>query len=272
MSDMSLDDIMSQRGEAVPETTTTEPAAELPATETGRDEKGRFAPKAGEAPEAVADLAAQPVVDPVEPQQPNGFVPIKALDAERGKRKEIEDRYDREIREMREQITRLSQPQQPVEPPAPPPALWDDPDAYLKHQLDPVEQRIRNMNERFSERLAVKEHGAETVTAAKTWIEQNARTAEGQRLIGELMQSDDPYDDLVQKYKGQSLLSEIGTDPEAYKQKIIQDYLATQTQAQPQQPQAQPVLPTAFAKTPTSGPRSSTEFGGARALSDIMKR
>lgn len=272
MSDMSLDDIMSQRGEAVPETTTTEPAVEPKTPDVPRDPKGQFAPKTGDVSEIAAEVAAIPATDPIEPQQPNGFVPIKALDAERGKRKEIEDRYDREIREMREQITRLSQPQQSVTPPAPTPALWDDPDAYLQHQISPVQQEIAQVRNMMMRMEATQTHGADAIRNAYEAAQRIENTPEGAALEAQIMTSGNPFDNLVKWHKSQSILNEIGTDPEAYKQKIIQEYLATQTQPQPQQPHAQPVLPTAFAKTPTSGPRSSTEFGGARALSDIMKR
>lgn len=271
----SLDDIMSARGQSVPDATPTpEPAAPVEGP-TSRDDKGRFAAKAEPVAAPTPAPQAAPTPETVE-QQPNGFVPIKALDAERGKRKELEDRYDRDMQELRAQLARLSQPQKPAEPPAPPPTLWDAPDEFIKHQISPIEQRIRDMNERVSERLAVKEHGAETVTEAKSWIEQNVHTPLGQRVLAELMQSDDPFEDLVKQYKSQSIMTEIGSDPEAYKQKIIQEYLAQQQptpQAQPQAPQpAAPVMPTSFAAAPTSGPRGGPEYGGPRALSDIMKR
>lgn len=272
----SLDDIMSARGQSVPEATPTpEPAAPAEGT-TSRDDKGRFAAKAepAAAPVPAAPQAA-PTPESVE-QQPNGFVPIKALDAERGKRKELEDRYEKDMQELRAQLARLSTPQKPAEPPAPPPTLWDAPDEFIASQLTPVQQQMADMREFVSENMAIQAHGAETVEAAKKAAEQIARTPEGQQMISRLLQSRHPYDDLVKWHKSQSILSEIGTDPEAYKQKIIQEYLAQQQptpQAQPQAPQAAaPVMPTSFAAAPTSGPRGGPEYGGPRALSDIMKR
>lgn len=269
MTETSLDDIMSGRGEAVPdhEPTLTPDAPATPAPAEGsRDDKGRFAPKAD-----PANTVATPPATLDTPVQQPGHVPIQALDSERNKRKELEDRYEREIRELREQVTRLSQPPKPTEPAAPPPTLWDAPDEFIKSQLDPVEQRIRNMNERYSERLATSEHGVETVTAAKQWMEQQAKTPEGQRILRELIQSDDPFDDLVKHYKSQSVLSEIGTDPEAYKQRVIQEYLASQQQQpQPTAPAPAPQLPTSFAAKPTSGPRGGQEYGGPRSLTEIM--
>lgn len=282
---MSLDEIMSGRGEAMPDTPTAPKAnADTPAPADGasRDEKGRFAAKADPTPNAPAPAPAEPQAPtPENPeQQPSGFVPIKALDAERGKRKELEDRYEKDMRELREQISRLSQPQQPAEPPAPKVTLWDDPDAYLQDQLQsqltPVQQQLMETREFVSETLAVQAHGAEKVEAAKKAIEQIAATPEGQQVVRKMMQSRHPFDELVKWHNEHSFRSEIGSDPEAYKQKIIAEYLASQQQpAQPQSPTPPapaPVMPSSFAKSPTSGPRGPEVASGPRALSDIMKR
>lgn len=271
----SLDDIMSARGQSVPDATPTpEPAVPGDGT-TSRDDKGRFAAKTDPVAAPTPAPQAAPTPENAEPQ-PNGFVPIKALDAERGKRKELEDRYDKDMRELREQIARMAQPQQPAEPPVPAPTLWDAPDEFIASQLTPVQQQMADMREFVSENMAVQAHGAETVEAAKKAAEQIARTPEGQQMISRLLQSRHPYDDLVKWHKSQSFMNEIGSDPDAYKQRIIQEYLAQQQptpQAQPQSPQAAaPVMPTSFAAAPTSGPRGGPEYGGPRALSDIMKR
>ncbi len=275
MSEMSLDDIMSGRSEAVPEPTTPAPTPDAPDQpgSASRDDKGRFAAKA-EPEVAPTPAATQAAPTPEAPeQQPNGLVPIKALDAERGKRKDLEDRYEKDMQELRAQLARLSQPQTPAEPPAPPPTLWDAPDEFIASQLTPVQQQMADMREFMSENLAVQAHGAEKVEAAKKAIEQIARTPEGHQVIQRLTQSRHPYDELVKWHTSQSFMNEIGTDPDAYKQRIIQEYLASQQQ-QPQTtpPAPAPVLPTSFANDRTSGPRGGPEYGGPRALSDIMKR
>lgn len=278
MSEKSLDEIMSGRGEAVSGAEPTAPTHDAPTTEpTGsasRDDKGRFAAK----PETTDPQAAAPAATPDQPAQQTRQVPVQALDAERGKRKETEERYERELKELREQVTRLSQVQQPakpVEPPAPPPTLWDAPDEFIASQLSPVQQQMADMREFVSENLAVQAHGAEKVEAAKRAIEQAAQTPDGQQVIQRLMQSRHPFDDLVKWHTSQSFINEIGHDPDAYKQRIIQEYLAQNPQAQqpqPTTPAPAPVLPTSFAGSPTSGPRGGPEYSGPRALSDIMKR
>lgn len=247
--------------DAITETVTTEPVAD---TGHSRDDRGRFAPKAEQA--AMPETVEQPA------QQP-GHVPIQALDAERGKRKELEDRYEREMRELRDQITRLAQPAKPIEPPAPPPNMFEDPDGYVRHQLQPLEQRLAQQAANFSQRMAVKEHGKETWDAAEKALEGVASTPEGQQLIAMLRASDDPGEELIQWHKRRSVVSEIGTDPEAYFQRRLAEWQASNQSQQTQQPTQQPAqapIPTSFAKAPTGGPRGGPGYGGPRPLSEIM--
>ncbi len=286
MSEMSLDEIMSGRGGAASEPVETAipeaPAPAAPADGTARDDKGRFAPKASD-PAPVVDPAAAPVVDPAAPapepaeQQPNGFVPVQAMDAERSKRKALEERYEKDMREMRERLDRLSQPAQPAEPQAPPPSMFDDPDAYLKLQMAPIQGALQETQEALWELRAERKYPAEELQAAKKAAEALFGTPEGRALHQQITsKGGNPFENLVEWHKSQSVLSEVGTDPEAYKQKVIAEYLASQQQqpqaAAPTAPAAAPVLPTAFSSKPTSGPRGGPEYGGPRPLSEIMKR
>lgn len=274
----SLDDIMSGRGEPVSEEANapvaTESATPAPAEAAGasRDEQGRFAAKPTEA--AVVEPQATPSA---QAQQLSGYVPIQSLDAERGKRKAAEERYEQDMRRMQElerQIQALSNPPKPTEPPKPPPALWDDPDGYLQHQLTPVQQQMQEMREVLQETQAISTHGAAKVQAAKQAAEALFNTPQGAALGRELMAGGNPFDNLVKWHERQTVNAEIGGDLEAYKQKVIQDYLAAQQQhPQPTptpQPAPAPNLPTAFAKTPAGGPRGGAEYGGPRPLSEIM--
>jgi hypothetical protein len=114
------------------------------------------------------------------------------------------------------------QPQQEQQPAS----LWDDPDAYLKTQLNPVQQQMMEMKEFMSENLAVQTHGEETVTAAKQAIEQAARTPEGQQVIQKMMQSRHPFDELVKWHKQQAAISRVGNDPDAWFQAEYEKRLA----------------------------------------------
>lgn len=282
MTEQSLDDIMSGRGASASSENSTETNAANAATpaavpsgqtmEQGqqRDGQGRFAGKEQATAQGQADSAAA--------QQP-GHVPIQALDAERGKRKETEERYEKKLKELEDRIASLSKPQQAMQQaqPVAPPEIFEDPDGYIRHQLTPVQQQMMDMREFVSENMATTAYGADAVNEAKQAIEQVAATPEGQRVIHEMLQSQHPYDALMKWHKKQKAMAEVGDDPEAYFQRRLQEMQAAQQQpqtpTQTQQPAAQTApLPTDFSGAPSGGPRGGPEYGGPRSLTDIMKR
>jgi len=281
VTEQSLDDIMSGRGASASSENSTETdtanaattAATAPSgqtTEQGqqRDGQGRFAGKEQASAPGQAENAAT--------QQP-GHVPIQALDAERGKRKETEERYEKKLKELEERIASLSQPQQPAQQ-QPKPTLFDNPDGYMQEQLTPVQTAILDMKEFVSENMAVQSHGQEKVDAAKEAIEQAATTPEGQRVIAEMIQSKHPFEVLMTWHKRHTAFAEVGDDPEAWFQKRLAAMQGGQQQPQAQsqqtqQPAAQAApLPTDFSGAPSGGPRGGPEYGGPRSLTDIMKR
>lgn len=280
MTEQSLDDIMSGRGASASSDTQTDNNAANAATtavapsgqttEQGqqRDGQGRFAGKEQTPVHGQGDNTAT--------QQP-GHVPIQALDAERGKRKETEERYEKKLKELEDRIASLSKPQQSTQQPQPvaPPEIFEDPDGYIRHQLTPVQQQMMDMREFVSENMATTAYGADAVNEAKQAIEQVAATPDGQRVIAEMLQSQHPYDALMKWHKKQKAMAEVGDDPEAYFQRRLQEMQAAQQQPQTQTQQpATPAapLPTDFSGAPSGGPRGGPEYGGPRSLTDIMKR
>lgn len=279
MTEQSLDDIMSGRGASASSENSTETNAANAATNVAapsgqtteqgqqRDGQGRFAGKEQTPAPGQAENATQ---------QP-GHVPIQALDAERGKRKETEERYEKKLKELEDRIASLSQPQQPAQQ-QPKPTLFDNPDGYMQEQLTPVQTAILDMKEFVSENMAVQSHGREKVDAAKAAIEQVAATPDGQRVIAEMIHSQHPFDVLMKWHKRQAAFAEVGDDPEAWFQKRLAAMQAGQQQPQAQsqqtqQPAAQAApLPTDFSGAPSGGPRGGPEYGGPRSLTDIMKR
>lgn len=214
-------------------------AAQLPAdTGTGaeatttqpRDEHGKFAPKQaeGSATTTEAVIDAQPAT----PDKPNNGVPVRAVQEERQKRQEAEasaEALRRELAEMRGQLQMLTQQrQQPAQPQQEqaPATLWDDPDAYLKSQLTPVQQQIMEQREFLSESLAVQSYGAETVEAAKQAIEQAAATPEGQQAVQKIMRARHPFDELVKWHKQQETMKRVGSDPDAWLEAEMEKRLA----------------------------------------------
>lgn len=226
MDDINLDELMSGDGEAVPaaieEQQPQEQAGQL------RDEHGRFASTAEE-PAPVGGEQAQPE----HPADTGKGVPVGAVQAEREKRQAAQAENEtlrRELAELRGQVTQLSQQRhQPTPQPQQdqaPASLWDDPDAYLKSQLTPVEKQIADMREFMSESMAVQQYGAEKVSAAKQAIEQVANTPEGAQVIRQLMQSRHPYVDLVQWHERQQTLATVGNDPQAWLQAELEKKMA----------------------------------------------
>lgn len=226
MTGTELDDILADNGSQEQEQT-----QETATTETvNRDEHGRFAPKAGE-PEVTAEQQVEGA------EEPAGNIPPAALAASRQKAREKEQEADQlrtQLAELRGQVDVLTrQTRQPqvapkVEEPKPTPEIWEDPNGFVQAALTPVQQAMQQQAERFSMRLAVKEHGKETVQAAYAALGQAIQAgdpsarAEYQRIKA----SDDPYEDIVQWHKRSQTLQKVGDDPDAWLEAEMEKRLA----------------------------------------------
>ncbi|MFZ5667954.1 MAG: hypothetical protein ACOY4K_00520 [Pseudomonadota bacterium] len=233
-----------------------EPAEQPPAPEApARGPDGRFVSQepAGEPQEAagepVAEATPEPAPEPTpqpqpEPVQP-GHVPITAMLEERDKRKALEERL-RQIEAQRQQQA------------APDP--YEDPEGWRAWRDQQIEQRILNERLNFSERLARRDHGSETVDQARAWALE--RFAGDAYYYQKVMSSPDPYEVVVQDYKREQVFSTLqGNDLDAF--------LAWKAQqgAAPPQPAA-PAAP-ALAVPATPPPRSlatATSAGGPQAI------
>lgn len=222
MTDISLDELLSGDGEAMPETTDIQ-QTELQPADTGqqRDEHGRFAPK-----------AETPAI--VEPEQPGAIethaengkaVPVGAVQAERQKRQEAQNEnaeLQRQLAELRGQVTLLTQQRQPAaqqpQQEQQPATIWDDPDNYLKSQLSPVQQQMQEMREMLWESQAAQAHTAEKLEAAKAAAQALAGTPAGQQLHSEIMAGGNPFSNLVKWHERQQTLATVGNDPQAWLQ------------------------------------------------------
>jgi hypothetical protein len=205
-----LDEIMSGSDGVVPEVS-NEPAAKP------RDEIGRFAPKVEE-PAAIVEPIAEAQPGPEE-AHPQGGIPQARLKAEAEKRREAEAdaaALRREIAELRGMVQATRQPAPQPQQEQPPASLWDDPDAYLKSQISPLEQRLLAQAANFSMRMAIKEHGKEVFDAAEQALAQAANTPDGQQFISKLRASDDPAEELIKWHKQQQAFARVGNDPDAW--------------------------------------------------------
>ncbi|MDX3926745.1 MAG: hypothetical protein QHC90_13200 [Shinella sp.] len=205
-----LDEIMSGDGEAVPE-------IQQEQSNQPRDESGRFAAKQEETPAAVEEPAVSEQ-QPATEQKPSG-VPVKAIQEERDKRQAAQAEAEalrREIAELRGMVQASRQPAPQPQQEQQPATIWDDPDAFLKSQLTPVQQQMQEMREMLWENQAVSVHGAEKLNAAKQAAEALAGKPEGRALHQQIMGGGNPYDNLVKWHQQQQVMSRIGADPDAW--------------------------------------------------------
>lgn len=157
------------------------------------------APATEEAPEAEAPAPAEPA--PAEPLAPAAeapepiMVPLAALHETRDKVKVLEDR-----------LAALQPQPAPIEVPD----RDEDPDGYEAYRDAQLQNVLLNQTLNTSERFARKEHGADTVEAAKAWSLQ--RFASDPLYQAQVLRDPDPYERVVTDWKREQLFSKV-TDP-----------------------------------------------------------
>jgi hypothetical protein len=259
-----LDEIMSGQGDTAPrqDVQTQEPAQEP------------------QAPDGATDRP-QEEADPVSGLR-------KALDEERGKRRRYKEELannTRELAELRGMISALSQAPRPTpQPPPPPPDFFEAPDAFVDQRLKAqLEQNVNPIRDTlmFNARLTAEAiHTRDTVLAAQTAFDGAMKAGQlDPRDYQRVMQSPNPFHEAVQWHQRNSVLSEIGTDPQAYREKLRNELRAELEQelgagqSQPQPSAAQPsTMPTSFAAARSAGPRTAPQWSGPKPLSELMPR
>lgn len=182
------------------------------------------APPPVETPAAVEQPAQQPVEATQQPQaqttapeaaqpaqQPH-TVPLAELIDTRKRAQAAEDmarRQQQQIDQLNESMRRLQQPQQQPQPIDP----VTDPEAFVSHVTNVIEQRFQQQAIGASMQRAIEKHGADFVNEA-------ANAAHQQGLDGYFASRPDPHAEAIAWYRGQKLQSEIGTDPSAYRQNL----------------------------------------------------
>lgn len=243
-------------------------------TETVRDEQGRFAAKTEEqqAPAEPAQEApkAQEPPKAVEPEKPAGMVPQQALHAERQRARALEQ----QMNELRQMVERLQPKPANPEPQDPLAQFVADPNSFLQQQVAPISQQLAETREMMMEMYALQNHGAEKVQAAKQAAEELRDAGDPYLpvLIGRLKSAANPFDELVKWNTERSVLTKMGSDPEAYINAEVERRLAERAQQQPAA--AQPSqIPPSLAGARSAAPRQSgAVYEGPRPLSEIMKR
>lgn len=227
-----LDDAASEPA-TIEQPLTEQPERAAPEGDRSRDEKGRFAPK-DKSHDEVAEQAAPPSQTPSEvtaeqTREREQGIPPWRLREEAEARRAAEQRamqHEQELAQMRQAMAQL---QEQSKPKTPAPDIFEDPSAFVDHgvrsAIDPVKSEISQLREFYSQREAVREHGAEKVKAAYDAIAGGLRAGdpEAKAVYQRAMQSMDPYGDIMKWHTKQTLFSQIGTDPNAWFEKQMEE-------------------------------------------------
>lgn len=231
---------------------------ETPPPEETKEAEAQAKPEQSQTGEQEADPNGEESPQD-DPSQQARHVPLAELLSERdkGRKKveEVEAKYSSENAQLRNQLAQLqgfaqaqAQQQQRVQQPTQQqaePDFYEDPQTAVKQlmqqELAPIQNMMRNQAADMSERLAINVHGKEAVDSAFNAVSQAG--------IGHaFLNSTDPYGEMVTWHNDQLARQEIGSDLNAYKERLkkeaVEEALAgLKNGGQPQPTQTQPTQP-----------------------------
>ena len=270
--------------EPIEQVTADEPVAAQADDGQPRDDQGRFATKAEEAP------AIEPVA--TEPQgKEEAYVPSWRLREMREEREAADRRYQEHQQQWQRQIAEL-QARLPKEEPKPAPDVFEDPNKFLEYgvrqHVDPIKSEVQEVREYYSRARAEDKHGPEKVQTAYTWVAMgmNTKDPEIMAVYQRAMRSPDPYDVLVKAHQQREVFSQIGNDPNAWFERELEKRLAdpqfasaqlqriqTGVRSSPQTPN-QIKLPPSIGKVPSSHAASDDvgDMSDAGIFAHAMRR
>lgn len=217
------------------ETPPVEAVAEVADT-TPRDERGRFAPKTVAEQEAEqAAVAETPPAATEQPKDATHGIPPWRLKEEADARRAAEERASNQERELADLRRQFQAIQKQSEPKPVSPDLYENPEGFVDHRnsqaIEPIKNEISQLREYYSQRDAVREHGAEKVEAACKALDKSLRSRdpEATAVYQRAMSSIDPFGDIMRWHKKQTIFSTIGDDPDAFVERQIEERLKDPT-------------------------------------------
>lgn len=169
------------------------------------------------APQEVVEEVTQEIAEPVveesqpEPEAPvereEKSVPLPTFLDMRDKQKEAE----RRAADLERQLAEARAAQQ-TQPQAPDP--FDDPQGYQQFQSQQVQQAVVAQKFDMSDLIARQAHGDEAVESATAWASERAKA--NPAFAAEYMRERHPIDWIVRQHKRDSLLSQVGEDPDEF--------------------------------------------------------
>jgi hypothetical protein len=262
----TLDNILSRRGEAMPQ-------GEQP--ETQQATQDTQPPAEGEQPKQEATEGEQAE------QHGDGRVPVEVVQAERQKVK----RYTEEVAAIRQEIAqrdqaweqRINKLLEAQRPQQEPPNIYENPDAAIAHAMQPHMDRVQQVLLANSQLAAQAAYGKDRVTEAdaafsKAVEARQVDPADFQRVLN----SPNVFAAAVEWKARQDALAEIGDDPASYKERLKAEFLAEMQQngsgAVTNNGQPKPVMPSNLAAARNVGSRTGPNWGGPPSIADIFNR
>lgn len=170
----------------------------------------------GEAPVAKVE----PVIEPVAEPRPEPAIPPARLREEADARRAAERDRD----ELKHRLTRLEAQLQPQHQQARPPEFWDNPDEWGRSLVTPIHEQLFQQRQGVSRLLAEEKHGSDTVRAAYNALGQAMQADPAvQTDYLRIMRSNHPYGELVAWHKKRQAFDEIGSDPAAYRNRVLDE-------------------------------------------------
>lgn len=196
-----------------PEVVETEEAQ----AEPEQTEPEQAEPEAKEAREEAQTGEEDPGSTPEPDPQEHRSIPVTALLDEREKRQEAQRQFQEEQRRAAELEARLRELQQPKEES---PDWYDDPAKAASYQTTQIERQMQQRLMSMSKFQAEREFGPEVVTEAIAYFDRHPQASQ------QFLAHPSPFHAAVEFYKKQKVAEEIGTDPDAYKQKLREELRA----------------------------------------------
>jgi hypothetical protein len=253
----AMSDAPVETGEQIENTTESPTEAPTEAKpERARDDQGRFAPKAPEAPEPVVQETAPHAEGETPPQKPESHqVPSWRLAEEATRRREAEQQLAEMRAEMRQiqqmQLAQQRQPQMPQQQQEPVDP-FADPQGFAQSIQSGFEGKLRELQLQHSLQFARFAHKEVFDKAYEEFVDYAHKTRD-QATYHRVMNASDPGEALVTWYKDQQLHKELGGSD-------LNSFLAKQREEWLKDPAVQAQVIEAFKATQQAQPSNITNL------------